>query len=129
MPVIKGFKAELYMDGTKIGKAESVTIDIDMGLEEYYEVGSPWPILVQGPQVITGTIDKLWIDTDMLEMAVGTTKDLVETTFNITVWHKDTKEPNIHLYFCRVETLSFDIPADGFVTESLDFRAEYALRS
>jgi len=128
MPAIKGWRARILIDGTEVGTAESASVDIDVALDEYFVIGKRQPYtIIEGAQTISGTLDKLWVDTQMLQLiGGGVTPQLTE--FDLTVMHT-TGSPRIDIYNCKPETLSFDIPADGFVTESLDFRGEYFIYS
>ena len=120
MTVLKGWNAEIYYEGTKIGFAESASVEIATGVEPYYEIGSRLPKeLVPGNQEVTGSISKAWINTDYLALVVpsGTL-----TSFTLA-FKASTAGPTVYAYGCVFETGSLDIPQDGFLTEDYDFRA------
>jgi len=120
MSVYKGWNAEIYKDGTKIGFAESASVEISTGVEPYYQIGSRAPAtLVPGNQEVTGSISKAWINLDFLDLVTGTS---TMTSFDL-VFKADPNGPWIYCYDCLFETGALDIPQDGFLTEDYDFRA------
>lgn len=131
--IVKGWKAQIYWDpdrtGTysQIGEAESVSMDIDASLDEYLAVGSKDVYaIVEGPVVLTGSLSRAWIDTQMLALIYGTGADRLQGGFDIYAYRAVAgEEVYIWAYDCKIESLSFDIPADGFLKEDVDFRATY----
>jgi len=134
-PVIKGWKAKLlidYGDGSyeEIGSAESVSIDIDMSIDEYLAIGKSQPIaIVPGAITVSGTIDKAWVDAKALKLfyGSGTWDTPSPVLFHIYAYQDISGGPYIYVFNCYSESLSLDIPADDFLTESLDFRGQYFL--
>jgi len=118
MPVYRGWNAKIYKDGTLLGYAQSVTFDIENNLEAYYEIGSRTPVdLVEGNQEVTGTIERLWVDTTLLSLVSGST--LTEFTIDVYVGTMKVKMEG-----CKTETGSIDVPQDGEIRGSYDFRAK-----
>jgi len=129
---IKGWQAILMIDTgtgfTTIGNAESVSIDIDVALDEYFAIGKIFPVTVApGAETVSGSLDKAWVDTDMLELIYGGDPDnpIPLPQFHIFAYQNISSGPQIYVWNCYAEALSVEIPADGFMTESLDFRGEY----
>jgi len=129
-PVVKGWKAKLMWktDGSyeEIGEAESCSIDIDMAIDDYLAIGQKQPIAtVPGTITVSGTIDKAWVDAKTLSL-FGASGDptAVPVVFDIYAYRPDGRAC-IYIYNCYSESLSLDIPADDFLTESLDFRGQY----
>lgn len=67
---------------------------------------------------ITGSIDRGYVS-KALFMAVATGANL--TTFQIKA---STANGGIYFSGCSIETYDFDIPTDGWITESVAFRAK-----
>ena len=111
------------MDGTELGYAQSVTVDIASNLEPYYKIGSREPIaLVEGNQEITGTIDELFVNKDLLEYVTGSG---ALTEFTVTFYNTTgTGGVKVTLSGCKMESGSIEIPQDGELTGSYDFRAK-----
>jgi len=126
--VWKGWNAEIYVAGEKIGLANSVTIEIATGLEPYYEVGARIPAaLVEGNQEITGTLSKAWVDKKFLDRA---SPEGELPSFEMIVYadkDKTAGSPYVILQGCKIETLPLDITQDGFLTEDVDYRARKVL--
>ena len=124
MPVYKGWGAKLFIPGIgteAIGKAESVTAEIALGTESYYELGSAKPAeIVAGNIEITATITRAWIDTKLLQLITGAP---VLSEFDVKVTIEGTTN-ELTLTGCKGETVSFDIPQDGYLTHDLDIRAK-----
>ena len=122
--VYKGWNAKIYKDGVLIGYCDSASVDIATGLDPYYEIGSRVPsYLTEGNQEVTGSISKAWIDTDYLALVVGTST-LTEFDLVFKASSSQSGAPWIYCYDCKFESGSLDIPQDGVLTESYDFRAK-----
>jgi len=120
--VYKGWNAKIYKEGVLIGYCDSASVDIATGLDPYYEIGSRTPsYLTEGNQEITGSISKAWIDINYLNLVIGTGS---LTEFDLTFKAYTSGAPWIYLYDCKFESGSLDIPQDGVLTESYDFRAK-----
>ena len=128
--IFKGWNARIYIQipgGTwqEIGTAESVSLDIDTGIEPYYEIGSRTPAtLVEGNEEITGSLSRAWVNVDYLTLLGAGGVALRE--FNLcfrTGEPAGVTGPYVYVYGCKFESGSLDIPQDGFLTEDYDFRA------
>jgi len=131
-PVLVGWKAKLLYspggagDFEVIGEAESVSFDIDMDVMDYFAIGKKEPLAIEaGGVTCSGTIDKAWVDTKMLQLIYGTPTEKLPVRFHIYAYQNVSGGPHIYFWNCYAESVSVDIPADGFMTESIDFRAEY----
>jgi len=123
MAPFRGWMAKVYKDGVLLGYCQSVTVDVASNLEPYYEIGSRTPVsLIEGNQEVTGTLERLWVDTTLLNLVSGTsTLDEFTLVFYAST---ATGSPKITLTGCKAESGSIDIPQDGELTESIDFRAK-----
>jgi len=125
MPAYKGSTAVIEMDtGTgyeKVGYTSSVTVDVTRGLEPVYEHGSEDAVdLVSGRREITGTIERAWVDTKLFKRAG---QDAL-TDFKLRFKASNVSgAPMVELEYCKPEGGSLDLPEDGILTESFDFRA------
>ena len=109
---------------TKIGTANSASLEIATGLEPYYPVGGHTPYaIVAGNQEITGSLSELWLDVERLKYLRTSTKTALSEFYLIFKAQNVAGAPYIYAKQCYVETLSFDISQDGTLTQDLDFRA------
>ena len=117
MAVVKGWQAAVYKDGTAIGRATGVTIDISRNPERVYEFDSQDPVeVVTGNREISVTIEKFWVDTTYLDLLTASGSI---SSFTLLAYKQVASgEPYIQLD-CYVESGSIEIPQDGFLTESI----------
>lgn len=120
--VYKGWNATLYKGGIKIGLAGSWSCEVATGLDPYYQIGERVPYaLTEGNQEITGSMERVWINNDFVNLAFPSG---FLDEFDMQAQTSDQVDaPYIYLYECKIETVGIDIPQDGFITESIDFRA------
>ena len=120
----KGWKGVIKVDGSDVVRVESATIDISRNLDSYYEIGSHQPTeLLEGNEEITGTINRAWIDLDMLDLILTAGGDLTEFTLYLSMG-TDTNSPYVYLYNCKLEGSSLDAPQDSVWMNNVDFRAK-----
>ena len=114
----RAWEGHIIKDGVEIGFAEG-TITIDRGLQTYYALGNyDLAARREAAREITGTIDHGFVDPTLFAaLATGTNM----TTFQIRA---STADGAISLSGCTIESYDFDIPADGWITESISFRAK-----
>jgi len=120
MAVYKGHSAVITVGGTTLGYADEVTIDVDIGLETFYEIGSKfWVAVSEGNFEVTGSISKAWVDISLLgTLGLGSGDPTTPGSFDVTaVFGGNT----ITIVNCRFETVSLSIPQDGFLMEDYDF--------
>jgi len=124
--VFRGFEGEVKEGAegaeTTIALAQGITIEVAAGTEPVREVGARHPVeFKQGNEEITGTIERLHWDNRFittLSADYPSEKSIVTkatgsdgTTFTITL-------KGVHF-----PSLSIEMPAEDFVTESVDFVA------
>lgn len=125
--VFKGWNARLYIDDLEIACAESVSVDVSAGLESYYCIGSRFAYsVVPGNFEITGSMTHAWVNIYYLKL-LGI--DTIPPGLPAKFWmcfkaSTDAGSPLVYLYNCMFEKGSLDIPTDGVLKESYDFRAE-----
>ena len=113
----RAWQGHIYKDGTEVGFAEG-TFSVDRGLVTRYGLGT-YDVVARREvsREITGSIDHGYLS-KALFMAVATGANL--TTFQIKA---STADGGIYFSGCSMETYDFDIPTDGWITESIAFRA------
>jgi len=130
--IVKGWRALIFATQTgtatytKVGYAESATMDIDTPVDEYLVVGEFQPKdISEGPAVLSGSLTEAWVTTDRLSLVYGPL-GAGQTKWNIYAY-ENVSGQNVYVwaYHCLIESLSLDIPADGFLTSAIDFRATY----
>jgi len=119
MPVYRGNKAKIYFEGELLGKARNVSVDIDRSLEQYYEINSRKASrILQGTALITGRLEKAWVDITYLSLLTGSG---ALSTFDLIVEVPDAFD--LYLYDCKFSKGSITVPQDGFLKEDYEFSA------
>ena len=118
MPAKRAWQGHIKKNGTEIGFVEG-SVTIDRGLQVFHELGR-YDIAArrETAREITGTIDHGFVDRATF-MAMATGANL--STFQIEA---STADGVLYLSGCSIESYDFDIPADGWITESISFRAK-----
>jgi len=121
MVAYAGWNSLLYKDGELVGYVTTVSFEVTSGLEPLYELGASTPFELQRQrQEITGTIEQIFVDSTMLDLVTGTT---TLDDFDLDVYIGDTGN-RFRLGGCKLESGSIEVPQDGTVTGSYDFRAK-----
>jgi len=116
---LRYWEGHIYKASTEVGFATG-TVTIDRGLQTFYALGNyDLAARREASREITGTIDHGFIDVSLFATAAMGTTQL--TTFDIQASFAANA---IVLSGCSIETYDFDIPADGWITESISFRAK-----
>jgi hypothetical protein len=127
--VYKGWKGKIMMGDTltEVGDATSVTIDIDQDTDEYLAIGKLQPIcIVPGSIHITGSIEKAWVDSSLVKLfGINGTGDASSVRFTVYAYEANASGPYVYIWNCYSEKVSISMPADDFMTNSIDFRGEY----
>ncbi len=126
MVIYKGWNAKLMLESPpgstqqEVGVVESVTVDITAATEGYYELGDAKPVeIVPGNVEISGTVDRAWIDSDLLDL-IDAAPAISE--FGLSISIEDTNQI-LNVISAKPESASFDVPQDGFIMHSFDFIA------
>ncbi|MCL0034351.1 phage tail tube protein [Dehalococcoidia bacterium] len=121
MAIYHGWEAEILLDGGVIGEAQGITWEVNPNLEAVYELGSRQPAeFHQGNEEITGTIDKLHVNSALVERILGN----FPTPITLVVRPKKGQSPVYTLNGVLFETVGLEIGAEDLVTESIDFKAK-----
>lgn len=106
--------------GTEVGFANG-SISIDRGLLTFYQVGTyDMTARREAKREITGTIEHGFIDIATFATgAFGTVANPL--TFDISASMSDNA---IVLSGCSIESYDLELPADGWITETINFRAK-----
>ena len=113
---------------TEFGYAESASVDIDADLYEFLAVGNKNILaVVEGPTRLSGTLSAAWVDNNLLGIIYGIAPDWNQPAGWCVYLYRDVSGERSYIwaYDCKIETISFDVPADGFLAEDIDFRATY----
>jgi len=124
--IFKGFEGEIKEGAsgseTTVALVKGVSFSIAAGTEAVRAIGSRVPSeFKQGPQEITGTIDKMHFD-NRFETLVNSDHP-TEMSLVIKATNDAGETFTVTLGGVVFPTLSFDMPAEDFVTEGIDFEA------
>jgi len=113
------WEGHIYKGGTEVGFANG-TITIDRGLQTFFELGNyDLAARREARREITGTIERGFIDVTLFATAALGTTQL--TTFDIQA---SMATNAIVLSGCSIETWDFEIPDDGWIRETVNWRAK-----
>jgi len=119
MPVYKGFQAQIYKDGVRLGYVKEVTLEIDHSLETYVEINSQYVSRLQeGPISITGRLTRAWVDVNYLALVGQDTLSEFDLSFVVN------SQFTLYVYDCKFSKGSVNVPSDGFLMEDYDFMAK-----
>ena len=118
MTIYKGWNAVIEKDGLTIGYVTNGDVNVDRTLEPYFEIQSrKVSRFVEGAPSITGKLSKIWIDTNLLNLLVGSG---TLTSFDLKV---KVGSMWVLLNDCKWAKGALQIPQDGWLEESYDFMA------
>jgi len=123
----KGFEGELKEGSsgseTTVALVKGVSFTISGGTEPVRAIGSRTPSeFKQGPQEITGTIDKMHFDNRFITNVNSDYPSEMSLVIKATSDAGDTF--TVTLGGVVFPELSFDMPAEDYVTESVSFEAK-----
>lgn len=125
--VFKGFKAKILVSGSEVGRAQSVTVDINNNVDTAYEIGRKNPAaIIEGPREMTGTIERFWVDMWLSTLFLPQSAQASLPTFNILLQPDKTNNSqpgSLILGGVISENGHYSITQDGITADSLDFRA------
>jgi len=124
----RGIDAEIILDGTTVAVAQSASVEVAAASEAAYEIGSSFPVDIRSGNVeITGSLEKIGVrDPRFQFLTLGpdpATTTLAEFTLEFKLG-KESGAPRFRATGCKFETGGVDIPQDGWITETMDFRAK-----
>jgi len=123
MAVYKGWNAHLYKDNILIGYADSASVEISSNVEAYFDIGHRQAqAIVEGNEEITGSFSKAWIDKNYLSLVSPGETTLTE--FDLCFAAGTGPDVYVYAYDCKFDKGSLDIPQDGILKESYDFKAK-----
>jgi hypothetical protein len=138
--VVKGWYGIFYYAGTRFGYCDSVSFTINANLDPYYEVGSRAPVdLVVGQEEITGSIERAWIDNNVLFLVAGSSGAMtggggtfpaatgILPLFNLYFYADLAGTAQVYLANAKLENASIELTPDGISLTSSDFRARAAI--
>jgi hypothetical protein len=122
MSVAKRFwEGHLLKGSTEIGFANG-TISIDRGLQTFYQIGDyDLTARREAQREITGTIEHGFIDIATFATGAFGLYAAGPFTFNISASMSDNA---IVLSGCSIESYDLELPSDGWITETINFRAK-----
>jgi len=121
MSVAKRFwEGHLYQNTTEIGFANG-TISIDRGLEVFTQIGDyDQTARRETVREITGTIDHGYIDNDLFASGA---MQVTNNPWTFSIQASFAAFATV-LSGCSIESYDVELPADGWITESISFRAK-----
>lgn len=113
------WEATLKKGATTIGFANG-SFSIDAGLQTFKEFGNyDLAARREATRDITGTIEHGFIDVTLFATGVLGTSQL--TTFDI---HVSMAANAIIFSGCSIETYDYEVPSDGWISETVNWRAK-----
>lgn len=125
MTVVKGWSAEIYIDGGKVGQAQEINVDVDSSVEFYHIANDKIPArLIDGPIKIQGTMKRAWINSSYLSLITGLTEmSYFDLTLKVKTPSSGADLTTLYLYDCKFNKGSVKVPQDGFLTSDMSFVA------
>lgn len=121
MSVAKRFwEGHILVGGTEVGFANG-SLSIDRGLQTFYQIGDyDLTARREATREITGTIEHGYINTSLF--ATGA----LQTSTNPWTFQLEASMAtnSIKLTGCSIESWDFELPADGWITETVAWRAK-----
>ena len=116
----RSWEGHILKASTEVGFANG-TISIDRGLQIFREIGSyDFTARREAVRDITGTIEHGYIDTSLFATGALQTA-LNPLTFDIAASFATN---SIVLSGCSIESWDLELPQDGWITETVNFRAK-----
>ena len=119
--------ADILVNGNVVGGVQSVTFTTNFNTSFEHEAGSANPrAITEGPREVTGTIEKLNIDWDLLTEVMGSTfvpgQNLPEF---VILGNTKNRIPErvFRLFGCKVDGTTVTTALDTSTTESIPFKA------
>jgi len=123
MSVAKRFwEGHIIVGGTEVGFANG-SLSIDRGLQTFYQIGDyDLTSRREATREITGTIEHGFIDVALFGTGALRTPGAVNPwTFQLQA---SMATNAIVLSGCAIESWDFELPADGWITETVAWRAK-----
>lgn len=136
--MFKGFEGTILLNGDVVGRVESFTIDVANNVERYFEVGNRIAAeMKEGNFEVSGSISSGFINSAKLELAIGGDGNTMFPKqripeFEIVGMVENTKTgrtEKVTLKNVKLDTWSWDLPAEDWVMESVDFIAQNISKS
>lgn len=114
----RAWEGHILKNGSEIGFV-SGTISIDRGLQTWYELGTyDLAARRETAREITGTIEHGYVD-EATFMAAATGASLTGFTIRASM-----SDHAIRVTGVSIETFDFEIPTDGWITETVSWRGK-----
>jgi hypothetical protein len=136
--MFKGFEGTIMLNGDVVGRAESFSIDVSNSVDRYFEIGNRIAAeLKEGNFEVSGSISSGFINSAKLELAIGGDGSTMFPkqrlpSFEIVGMVENTKTgrtEKVTLKNVKLDTWSWDLPAEDWVMESVDFLAQNISRN
>lgn len=127
--VFKGWKAKILIGELEVGCCSNISVEIKENVEEYYgiERTTPFTMITEGTEEITGSLKHLWVNTYYLRLlGIGAVPFAWSNnvSFNLIIESStDPSSPVLYLYNCRFNKARINIPVSGWIDEEYDFMA------
>ncbi|RLI87477.1 MAG: hypothetical protein DRP01_01850 [Archaeoglobales archaeon] len=116
MPVYKGWKAKLFLDGIEIGYVENWRLEIEENSETYFEAGARFPsTIIPGERLLQGSFKKAWVNSYYFNLLNSS------STFELDL---EVDKMGILVENCKLSKGSFIGGQGGIITEDFQFIAK-----
>jgi len=132
--VYHGTEGTIQIGSTEIGLVQDFSVDLDNSLDDVLTMGTrAVDQHREGHQIVTGTLTKAWINSDLMNYATASGYPLSGEliTFNMFLQPNESDGiptsgiPYIKLFDCKVSTASIKAPHDDIHMEDIEFKARY----
>jgi len=134
MVIYHGTEGTIQIGSTEIGLIQEFTIDINNNIDPVKVMGMrKADQLVEGQQDATGTLNKAWINAELMNYATASGNISGRLpTFNLFLQPSygasgipTSGIPYLKAYNCKINTISIKAPKDDIHMEDAEFMAEY----
>jgi len=116
MPVYRGWKAKLFLDGIEIGYVEDWRLDIEENSEAYFEAGARFPsTIIPGVHLLQGSFKKAWVNSYYFNLLNSS------STFELDL---EVDKIGFLVENCKLSKGSFIGGQGGIITEDFQFIAK-----
>lgn len=110
-----------YENFTVVGKAESISFEVNANLTSVYGVGyRDAQVIKEGQREVSGSLEHMFVDADFYD---GIAEDTYQNEYQIRA---EVGGNTVTLSGVKFDTWSLDAPQDDFLVESIDFNATSA---
>jgi len=124
--VFKGIDGKIEINGVEVGYVQRCTAEVNNNAAPYFEYGEKYAHdIYTGNHQVEGTIERFWVNKEMLEYATGS-GGVLPAKFNLAFYpagSSDSNKPYAIISGVQINTASIEMSAEDFATEKTDFLA------